>query len=651
MPPKKKPLDLGLSNISSNPAFWQALGSEQVHVGCACHNVGDYQISGEKQQALKTDIDKALQAIASNPTSEDLTLIYVLLKMQDQIAMGKNFASKRTLEFARAHKITFETDGVKIGDEVIKIDDAAGFLREKYQLNSTQDKISVVRKSQEKTFTKLQRISDVAWEDFVNQPLRFSSQKASQNLPSIATVILFLGTLQLLLRMFNQQKDADNVRDNVGAASEMAAFFVVANLLLENLAHSFVLAAPAFGTTLAYDKIRKYLQKSDREELPQSEQNSTMQQNILLEDIEAALPAIDEKIDEKSEENPLPKKGKFPAFHNPVTSLFCDTAAVSTNNAKEKNLLRKVQNYLAKEELWLGLRKWQLAYQDNKIEDDIKFSLNEMLADKQLPNQSPQDLCDILHLLKSLAEVYSKNNNAGEINSVINEFVEHFGHDGTLLYSPSFNAREAAFCCRAHYQLVGFNERVSNSLPHLPSGSQVILAGLVVAGIYSAKAIYEATTGEKEVYSNYVTDFPDHLFNWLQLGQMYKNIGGDASLAQPFRDFFASFNLAENSTHLGIALAPFFAYAQNGDKIFTGMHHKSANLAAYLHHSAGYYFDKISSYVVSNENQKNLESVIISADKKKPGNYDEKFYPSFSPEIMREDKALQLESSSNQKSK
>lgn len=554
---------LELTNLSSSSAFWQVLGSDQFELGCSCSYTHEHEINNEKQQQIKADIETACTNIFETPTKEDLTLIFALLRMQDQIAMGKNFTSKRTLDFAKNHQITFEAKGIKISDESVEMADAAKFLRQKYSLNNTSEKIAAIRQGQESNFSKLQNILDVSWQDFVNEPLMRNSQSLYQNLPSLSTVLLTLGTAQMILRSFDQQQTADEVRDNVGAATEAAAFFVVANGLVENLSHSFVLAAPAFGATLAYDRIRKsFLRENDAAEEP-------------------------------ARRMPEPKCNLDYGF------------GAARNYQKEIEILQKAQGFLEQEELWVGLQKWQTKHQDNQIENDLKTAIPELIGDLRqraafgdsiLIEKHGQNLSDTLHLLKSLSEVYAKEGTAGELNSLISEFAETFAHSGILLNDPSKNAREAGFCCRAHHRLVGFDERIAESLPHLPSGSQVALAGLVIGGIYAAKQIYEATTGEKEIYSDYVTDFPDHLFDWLQLGQMYQNIGGDASLSQPFRDFFASFNLAENSTHLGIAIAPFVAYSKLGSKMFEGIAHRAENLSSYLSNSAGFYFDKVSAW-------------------------------------------------------
>ncbi len=569
-------ISLELTNLSSSSTFWQVLGSEQFALGCSCHHAHEHEISGEKQKAVKDEIAKAgLDIFEDEPSRESRTLIFALLRMQDQISLGKNFTSKRTLDFARTYGISFEADGIKIDGEPLEIGDAAEFLREKYSLNNTAEKIAAIRESHDSTFSKLQNILDVGWQDFVNEPLTRNSQSLYQNLPSLATVALVLGTSQMILRSFNHQETADEIRDNVGASTEMAAFFVVANMLLENFSHSFILAAPAFGATLAYDKIRKCFADEEEEEEEQDQLQSVFRPKMNI-----------------------------------------DAAFGQRNFAKEVEILEQAKTYLDQEELWSGLRKWQLKYSDNQIEDRLKTATSDLIetlqprrqfADSILIEKHGQNLSDILHLLKSLSEVYAKNNSAGEINKLISDFAETFGHSGILLNDPSKDAREAGFCCRAQHQLVGFGERVSESLPHLPSGSQVALAGLVVGGIYAARQIYQAATGEEEIYSNYVTEFPDHLFSWLQLGQMYQNIGGDASLSQPFRDFFASFNLAENSTHLGIAIAPIAAYSQLGSKMFEGPSHRFANLSAYVEKSGLYYFEKISSLFLDRGEQQRID--------------------------------------------
>lgn len=122
---------LELNNLSSNNTFWQVLGSEQLALGCSCHHHHEHKINNVKQKQIKDEITTASNNILETPTKEDLTLIFALFRMQDQIAMGKNFTSKRTLDFAKNYGITFESDGIKIDGESLEMPDAAEFLRKK----------------------------------------------------------------------------------------------------------------------------------------------------------------------------------------------------------------------------------------------------------------------------------------------------------------------------------------------------------------------------------------------------------------------------------------------------------------------------------------------------------------------------------------
>ncbi len=260
------------------------------------------------------------------------------------------------------------------------------------------------------------------------------------------------------------------------------------------------------------------------------------------------------------------------------------------DSAKTLTLLKRTKSLINEDEMWLGLRKRQLAYQDNSLEDDLKNGLEALIHElrdnptqinKLLQGDFKETLRDSFEMLKAYAEIYDDKNPASGVRQFLNQFCDHFARDAILLTEPSKNAKMAAFYCRVHGGLVSFEERVQESLPHMPTGQQVLLAATVVGALYSASAIYKSATGEEEVYSEYVTNFPDHLFQWLHLDQMYQNMGGGVALTESFKDFFAGFNLAENSTHLGIAVAPFAAYSQMGSKMFDGITHAPANYLAY----------------------------------------------------------------------
>ena len=240
--------------------------------------------------------------------------------------------------------------------------------------------------------------------------------------------------------------------------------------------------------------------------------------------------------------------------------------------------------------MWIGLRKHQLAYQDNDLENNLKSRLESLIAElKENPAQINKlfqedfgkTLRDSFEMIKAYSEVYEDKNPASGVKKFLHEFCDHFARYAILLAESSKEAKSAAFYCRSYNGLVSFEERIKESLPHMPTGQQVLLAATVIGALYSASAIYKSATGEEEVYSDYVTNFPDHLFEWLHLDQMYQNMGGGAKITESFKDFFAGFNLAENSTHLGIAVAPFAAYAQMGSKMFDGITHTPANYLAY----------------------------------------------------------------------
>jgi hypothetical protein len=258
--------------------------------------------------------------------------------------------------------------------------------------------------------------------------------------------------------------------------------------------------------------------------------------------------------------------------------------------AKTFDILKRAKSLIDENEMWLGLRKHQLAYPDNGLEKNLKSELglliaklekNETEISELSQGSSAQILRDSFEMIKAYAEVYEDKNPASGVKQFLHEFCDHFARDAILLNEPSKEAKSAAFYCRSYNGLVSLEERVKESLPHMPTGQQMLLAATVIGALYSASALYKASTGEEEVYSDYVTNFPDHLFEWLHLDQMYQNMGGGAELTESFKDFFAGFNLAENSTHLGIVVAPFAAYAQMGSRMFDGIKHAPANYLAY----------------------------------------------------------------------
>ena len=392
--------------------------------------------------------------------------------------------------------------------------------------------------------------------------------------PSLAISGLVLGTAQMVLRSLDDQESANKLRDNIGASTEAAAFFVLVNGVLENLSHSFILAAPAFATVAAYDSA--YSKLKPIYDYCRSKSDASRIESNSLGDVEMQGGNIEAAENEfgGGQESELQFSGSFK----------------KEDSDKTIKLLKRARSLINEDEMWLGLRKHQLAYQDNGLEKKLKSELELLIAELEknethinelLQVDFKQTLRDGFEILKSYAEVYKDKNPASGVGQFLNEFCDHFARDAILLNEPSKEAKSAAFYCRSYNGLVSLEERVKESLPHMPTGQQMLLAATVIGTLYSASAIYKAATGEEEVYSDYVTNFPDHLFEWLHLDQMYQNMGGGAELTESFKDFFAGFNLAENSTHLGIVVAPFAAYAQMGSRMFDGIKHAPANYLAY----------------------------------------------------------------------
>ena len=562
----------GLLLLVDNPNFWNYLRNDFVQLGCACHSQGAQMIAGDgsqqKLEAARKEIVESISGIfesdfALQRSASKLPLldVYAMNLMLDQSHRDAGYISKRTKNFCEKFAIKGTLSGVEIAGEIFSDFDPRKHLRKRFNLDENfQQRREAIWNLQESVFERSLKIADIGFRDFIAEPASRAAQIAYRNTPSLPTIALTLGTAQMIMRAADYQNSADNLRDNIGATTEMAAFFILANGILENLSHSLILAAPAYVATGFYDSLYRAIRGE------QTRQN---------------LPTQTHHED--------------PQF-NPI--------GVSRTYNDEITALQKMQEYLQQDQLWEGLRKRQLAYQDNQIELQLKQSCADLIS--KLQSQKPfgdyyitkeyvQSLADMSLLLNSYREVYDKNGEDFSIKSDLENFAEVFSLYGVLLKEPSKDAVAAEFCLRAHHQMVNFDERISASLPHMPSGRQVLLAASVIAAIYSAKEIYSAITGEEETATDYVTNFPDHLFSWLQLGQMYENLGGDSTLSESFRDFFSSFNFVENSTHLGIAVAPFFAYQQFGSKIFDDVMHQAGNFKAYLQHSADHYFQQLSS--------------------------------------------------------
>jgi hypothetical protein len=569
-----------LARVNSSLAFWQALDSDFSRASCGhnhgageehFHMAGNFLVAQEKIfQAIEAVFGESFN-IENDQHRDHLFTLAAIQKAQDQISGGKDFISQRTRDFNKHFRISDNLAGKKIAGEIIAMPDAKKYLVQKFSLNSTRAKAGVIMANQESAVKRAQDLVDLGFKNAV-EPLVEIAQSAYKAAPSLAVAGLTLGTAQMILRAANDQESANQFRDNIGASTEAAAFFVLVNGVLENLSHSFILAAPAFATVAAYDKMHPSLKRVYdyfRPSLAESDQEFI--------DIEA----------QEGEENLL------------LEGSFLDSK-------KAISLLQQVKSLINEDAMWIGLRKHQLVYQDNNLESDLKSKIQDLIeAIKENPSRLNnllredfnQTLCDSFEMLKAYAEVYRDKNPASGIDRFLDEFCDFFARDAVLLSEPSKNAKMAAFSCKVNAGLVSFEDRIKESLPHMPTGQQVLLAATVIGALYSASAIYQSITGEEETYSEYVTNFPDHLFEWLQLDQMYQNMGGGAQITEAFKDFFAGFNLAENSTHLGIAVAPFAAYSMEGSKIFETTIHQPVNYLAYVADVANSYASSLGNWL------------------------------------------------------
>ena len=585
-----------LAIVNSSNAFWQALDSNFSQASCGhdhgqgekhFHVAGNFLIAKEKIcEAIATVFGEGFNA-ENQEHRDHLFTLAAVQKAQDQLSGGNDFVSQRTSDFNKHFEISDSLAGKEIAGETVSMPNAKKYLVKKFNLSSTRAKADVIWKSQETALSKAGKLLDLGFKN-VADPLIEVAGSSYKAAPTLAVVGLTLGTAQMVLRSCGNQKSADILRNNIGASTEAAAFFVLVNGVLENLSHSFILAAPAFTTVAAYDLGYSKLMKpiydyfGSENAAPQREIANLDDWGIQLEDIEAATQNRRES-DEKESDSGL-SFGTAKEDED-ISSSFTKEDLVTTIN-----ILKRSQSLINEDGMWIGLKKYQLAYQDNDLEKNLKSRLESLIAEleenpaqinKLFQEDFGQTLRDSFEMIKAYSEVY-KNKNPGSGNKqLLHEFCDHFTRDAILLAEPTKEAKIAAFYCRSYNGLVSFEERIKESLPHMPTGQQVLLAATVIGALYSASAIYKSVTGEEEVYSDYVTNFPDHLFEWLHLDQMYQNMGGGAEITEYFKDFFAGFNLAENSTHLGIAIAPFAAYAQMGSKMFEGIHHAPANYLAY----------------------------------------------------------------------
>ncbi len=573
-----------LAIVNSSNAFWQALDSNFSQASCGhdhgqddehFHMAGNFLIAQEKiREAIETVFGESFDS-ANHEHRDHLITLAAIQKAQDQLSGGLGFVSQRTFDFNQHFKISESLSGKKLDGETFEMPNAKKYLVQKFNLGSTRAKADVILASQETALTKAGKLVDLGFKDAADSLVE-AAGSVYKATPSLAISGLVLGTAQMVLRSLDDQESANKLRDNIGASTEAAAFFVLVNGVLENLSHSFILAAPAFATVAAYDNLKPIYDycrsKSD---------DSRIGSNNSLGDVEMQLENSDSENIGAVENGVGESKESEPQFSGSFKKEDSD---------KTIKLLKRARSLINEDEMWLGLRKHQLAYQDNSLEEKLKSELELLIAELEknetqinelLQGDFKQTLRDGFEILKSYAEVYEHKNPASGVGQFLNEFCDHFARDAILLNEPSKEAKSAAFYCRSYNGLVSFEERVKESLPHMPTGQQVLLAATVIGALYSASALYKASTGEEEVYSDYVTNFPDHLFEWLHLDQMYQNMGGGAELTESFKDFFAGFNLAENSTHLGIVVAPFAAYAQMGSRMFDGIKHAPANYLAY----------------------------------------------------------------------
>lgn|GEM_PF-3164153 len=565
-----------LAIVNSSNAFWQRLDSAFSRASC-CQDKGEqhFHMAG-KFLAAQEKISEAISVVfgdgfdsANFEHRNHLFTLAAVQKAQDQLTRGKDFVSQRTKNFNQHFKISDNLAGKKIAGEIIAMPDAKKYLVKKFNLDSTRAKADVIIATRESVLKKAGDLVDLGFKDTVD-PLLEISQSVYTAAPSLAVAGLTLGTAQMILRSAGDQESANKIRDNIGASTEAAAFFVLVNGVLENLSHSFILAAPALATVAAYDKAHPSLKRIYdyfKVAAVQEPERSGPGEEL----IEIEVGGV--------EEDEAEILGSF------------------SNHNQAINLLQRAESLINEDQMWLGLRKHQLVYADNCLEVELKSKIRNLIAAatenpsqlNQLLQQEKQTVCDSFSMLQAYLEVYRKDNPASGVDEFVKDFCDYFSRDAILLLEPSENARSAAFYCKSHAGLISFEERLKESLPHMPTGQQVLLAATVIGALYSASTIYKAATGEEEVYSDYVTNFPDHLFEWLQLDQMYQNMGGGAEATEAFKDFFAVFNLAENSTHLGIAVAPFVAYSQMGSKMFEGVIHKPINYLAYAADLTGSY--------------------------------------------------------------
>lgn len=582
-----------LMTTNANHRFWQALDDDTSQAYC-CHSHGQgaseqdcrhIAINGNFLIAQKK-ISQAIDVVFSdafnpnNPTHRyNLFMLSALNKAQDQLSGGKDFISRKSHDFNLMFGIIDSIRGRTIHGETRAMPDGRDYLVNQFGLHRTWKKIERIRANGSNLLKQSRDIVNLTWKTCID--LFIGATKSGYKVcPSFFYTFCIVGAIGLVFRSIGDQKSADSLRNNMGASAELAAFFLVVNGVLENLSHSLILAAPAFIAVAVYDKTYVEFKKIYNffSHNAESAKNTLVARDSGNEFDRSIDRDIDLGIDLEAGLNT-----------NMINGSFCRTDAEEVGN-----ILKRTQSFLNENEMWAGLRKWQAAYQDNPVESELKDAIQNLIDELHtspasinalLQQDFNQALNDSHALLTAYADVYQKKNPGSSIHQLLHDFCDTFARDGILLAPPSNNAKIAAFYCRAHFGLIAFETRLQASLPHAPSGEQVVLAMAAIVMLFAGSAIYEKVTGHKEMYTTYATNFPDHIFDWLQLDTLYANLGGGAEIADIFKELFAGFNLFENSTHLGIAIAPLIAYLQMGSRMFEGLHHQPANFLAYLGYS------------------------------------------------------------------
>ncbi|MBM5782278.1 MAG: hypothetical protein FJ368_02525 [Pelagibacterales bacterium] len=569
-----------LANVNSSQAFWRAMGSNSFEYGCSCSvsHAQNHFVMKPSYLNAQREITKSHKIIFEGQEgnrSEALANLLAVCKVQDQLSGGMSFSSKKTSEFKKQFGIKDCENGFIIEGQEYDIRDAKAYLVQKFSLGNSKEKLDEVLASKDSLIRKSEQVTDIVFEDFIANPTLKTAKNVSKFMPSLAYAALALGVAQLVMRSVGNQEEADELRDNIGASTEAAAFFVFANGLLENLAHSFLLAAPAYAGVGLYDNIVKRFGGFC--------ENLVVQNSTSINDLS--------DLESQQQDSSETTHGHFNAI---------------MHKDKLISLLNEVEKIISKDDLWIGLRNMQLSYKTNNSEENLKKGLSSLISDLQekpelinefLQSKHNQVLNDCFEMLKSYKEIYEKKNPGSEIEKLFSDFLETFCVDSILLTEPSKEIQQAAFYCKAQADIVSLDERMKSLIPHIPSGSQVARVASVIAALYIASTIYEQVTGEKENYSDYITDFPDHLFRWLNLEQMYENMGGGAEMTELFKDFFSKFNLAENSTHLGIMALPILRYREVGSKMFDSIYETPANYLAYAKNITSSYHEGFKSWL------------------------------------------------------